>query len=82
LHRGGIYNHFQSKDELALQAFDFAIACVTQQTKAAVRTKHHAIKRLESHRILLAEGAISEQTVVPKRLARDAAQAPIKLKLH
>jgi TetR/AcrR family transcriptional regulator, transcriptional repressor for nem operon len=48
LQKGGIYNHFQSKDELALQAFDFAIARVTQHTKAAVRSKHHAIERLEA----------------------------------
>jgi AcrR family transcriptional regulator len=48
LQKGGIYNHFQSKDELALQAFDFAIACVSQHTLAAVRSKHHAIERLEA----------------------------------
>lgn len=48
LQKGGIYNHFQSKDELALQAFDFAIARVSQHTKAAVRSKHHAIERLEA----------------------------------
>lgn len=48
LQKGGIYNHFQSKDELALQAFDFAIARVTQHTKAAIRTQHHAIERLEA----------------------------------
>ncbi|MBD2451893.1 TetR/AcrR family transcriptional regulator [Nostoc sp. FACHB-152] len=48
LQKGGIYNHFQSKDELALQAFDFAIACVSQHTLAAVKSKHHAIERLEA----------------------------------
>jgi len=48
LQKGGIYNHFQSKDELALQAFDFAIARVSQHTRAAVRSKHHAIERLEA----------------------------------
>jgi AcrR family transcriptional regulator len=48
LHKGGIYNHFQSKDDLALQAFDFAIACVMQYTKTEVRTKHNAIERLEA----------------------------------
>jgi len=25
LQKGGIYNHFRSKDELALEAFDFAV---------------------------------------------------------
>ncbi|ALF53458.1 TetR family transcriptional regulator [Nostoc piscinale CENA21] len=48
LQKGGIYNHFSSKDELALQAFDFAIALVSQRTKAAIRSKHHAIERLEA----------------------------------
>ncbi|MBD2440412.1 TetR/AcrR family transcriptional regulator [Nostoc sp. FACHB-110] len=48
LHKGGIYNHFPSKDDLALQAFDFAIARVTQHTTAAIRSKHHAIERLEA----------------------------------
>ncbi|MCC5640175.1 TetR/AcrR family transcriptional regulator [Nostoc sp. CHAB 5844] len=48
LQKGGIYNHFPSKDELALQAFDFAIALVSQRTRAAVRSKHHAIERLQA----------------------------------
>lgn len=48
LQKGGIYNHFQSKDELALQAFDFAIASVSQHTRAALRSKHHAIERLQA----------------------------------
>ncbi|OUL35930.1 TetR family transcriptional regulator [Nostoc sp. T09] len=48
LQKGGIYNHFQSKDELALQAFDYAIACVSQHTRAALRSKHHAIERLQA----------------------------------
>ncbi|MBW4560147.1 MAG: TetR/AcrR family transcriptional regulator [Mojavia pulchra JT2-VF2] len=48
LQKGGIYNHFQSKDELALQAFDFAIACVSQHTRAALRSKRHALERLQA----------------------------------
>lgn len=28
LQKGKIYNHLQNKDDLALQAVDFAIACV------------------------------------------------------
>jgi AcrR family transcriptional regulator len=46
LQKGGIYNHFKNKDELALQAFDFAVACVSQHTKAVLRTKRHALERL------------------------------------
>jgi TetR/AcrR family transcriptional regulator, transcriptional repressor for nem operon len=48
LQKGGIYNHFQSKDELALEAFDYAIARVSQHTRAAVRSKHHALERLQA----------------------------------
>ncbi|BAY89595.1 MULTISPECIES: TetR/AcrR family transcriptional regulator [unclassified Tolypothrix] len=48
LQKGGIYNHFQSKDDLALQAFDYAIASVSQQTRAALRSKRHAIERLQA----------------------------------
>ncbi|YAF95951.1 MAG: TetR family transcriptional regulator C-terminal domain-containing protein [Nodularia sp. CChRGM 3473] len=48
LQKGGIYNHFQSKDELALQAFDFAIACVSKHYRAALRNKRHAVERLQA----------------------------------
>ncbi|WP_414527266.1 TetR/AcrR family transcriptional regulator [Nodularia chucula] len=48
LQKGGIYNHFQSKDELALQAFDYAIACVSQHYIAALRNQRHAIARLHA----------------------------------
>ncbi|WP_448265335.1 TetR family transcriptional regulator C-terminal domain-containing protein [Nostoc sp. DSM 114159] len=48
LQKGGIYNHFQSKDELALQAFDFAIARIKQHTRFALRSKHHAVERLQA----------------------------------
>jgi TetR/AcrR family transcriptional repressor of nem operon len=48
LQKGGIYNHFQSKDELALQAFEYAIACVSQRTRTALRSKRHAIERLKA----------------------------------
>lgn len=48
LQKGGIYNHFKSKDDLALQAFDYAIACVSQRTKTVLRSKRHAIERLQA----------------------------------
>ncbi|MFN6525399.1 TetR/AcrR family transcriptional regulator [Nostoc sp. ChiSLP03a] len=48
LQKGGIYNHFQSKDDLALQAFDFAIARIKQHTRFTLRSKHHAIERLQA----------------------------------
>jgi TetR/AcrR family transcriptional regulator, transcriptional repressor for nem operon len=46
LKKGGIYNHFESKDELALAAFDYAIATLTQRHRAVLRQHHHAVDRL------------------------------------
>ncbi|PHJ65451.1 TetR family transcriptional regulator [Nostoc linckia z18] len=48
LQKGGIYNHFQSKDDLALQAFEFAIARIQQHTRAALRNKRYATERLQA----------------------------------
>lgn len=48
LQKGGIYNHFQSKDDLALQAFDFAIARIKHHTRFALRSKRHAVERLQA----------------------------------
>lgn len=46
LKKGGIYNHFRSKDELALAAFDYAIAKVKRRYLSAMQGKRHAIARL------------------------------------
>lgn len=48
LKKGGIYNHFQSKDELALAAFDYAVDQVRQRYSAALRGKRHALERLQT----------------------------------
>lgn len=48
LQKGGIYNHFHSKDELALQAFDYAIACVSKNYRLALRNERHAVGRLKA----------------------------------
>jgi TetR/AcrR family transcriptional regulator, transcriptional repressor for nem operon len=48
LQKGGIYNHFQSKDDLALQAFDYAIAQIKQYYRIAWKSKRHAIERLQA----------------------------------
>jgi AcrR family transcriptional regulator len=48
LQKGGIYNHFKSKDELALEAFDYAIACGSRRTLMALKGKRHAIERLQA----------------------------------
>jgi AcrR family transcriptional regulator len=47
LKKGGIYNHFQSKDELALQAFDYAVDLIKQRYRGALQNKRHAVERLQ-----------------------------------
>ena len=46
LEKGGIYNHFASKEDLALQAFDYSIGLVRQRFAAALEGKRHAVDRL------------------------------------
>lgn len=46
LQKGGIYNHFRSKDELALEAFDFAVNRVQEEFMGALKGKRHAVDRL------------------------------------
>src|SRR6266581_5875549 len=46
LEKGGIYNHFASKEQLALEAFDYAVDLVSQRTRLALAGKVNAIDRL------------------------------------
>lgn len=46
LQKGGIYNHFESKDAIALAAFDYATATIAAAYMAAIRQHRHAIDRL------------------------------------
>lgn len=48
LQKGGIYNHFQSKQELALAAFDFASGQTSKRFLIAIKGKHNAIERLQA----------------------------------
>ncbi|NJK66733.1 MAG: TetR/AcrR family transcriptional regulator [Microcoleus sp. CSU_2_2] len=48
LQKGGIYNHFKSKDELALQAFDFAVEDMRKQYLTVLKGKHSAVDRLKA----------------------------------
>src|SRR5436190_7989125 len=48
LEKGGIYNHFTSKDDLALQAFDYAMDLVREQYAAAIKGKFDAVDRLNA----------------------------------
>lgn len=46
LEKGGIYNHFGSKEQLALEAFDYSIELVNQRLRAAVRSNPNTLDRL------------------------------------
>ena len=48
LKKGGIYNHFKSKDELALAAFDYAESVLVERVWSVVKTKRNAIDRLNA----------------------------------
>jgi TetR/AcrR family transcriptional regulator, transcriptional repressor for nem operon len=48
LKKGGIYNHFSSKDELALEALNFAIQCIQQQYVGVLKGKRKAVDRLQA----------------------------------
>ena len=48
LKKGGIYNHFKSKDDLAIQAFDYAASLVQKQVLDAVRQEKHSVKKLQA----------------------------------
>jgi TetR/AcrR family transcriptional regulator, transcriptional repressor for nem operon len=46
LQKGGIYRHFGSKEQLALEAFDFAVARMADRFREALEGKENAIDRL------------------------------------
>lgn len=48
LEKGGIYRHFDSKDQLALAAFEHALELVNGRYLAAIRSSRHAVDRLTS----------------------------------
>jgi TetR/AcrR family transcriptional regulator, transcriptional repressor for nem operon len=46
LEKGGIYNHFASKEELALEAFDYATALMRERSSSALEGREGALERL------------------------------------
>lgn len=46
LEKGGIYNHFGSKEEIALHAFDHAVEVISRRFEEALAGKKHAADRL------------------------------------
>lgn len=48
LQKGGIYRHFESKEALALEAFDFAVRRMSQRVAEALEGKENAVDRLRA----------------------------------
>lgn len=48
LRKGGLYNHFSSKDDLFLAAFDYAVEQVTREYRQALRQERQALKRMDA----------------------------------
>lgn len=46
LQKGGIYNHFSSKEEIAIAAFDYAFGLVQQRYRQVLRASPSSINRL------------------------------------
>jgi AcrR family transcriptional regulator len=46
LEKGGIYNHFKSKEQLALEAFDYALDVLSRRMRQGLAGKKHAVDRL------------------------------------
>jgi TetR/AcrR family transcriptional regulator, transcriptional repressor for nem operon len=46
MEKGGIYNHFGSKEELALEAFDYAASIMRGRFEDALRDREGALERL------------------------------------
>lgn len=63
LEKGGIYNHFSSKEQLALESFDYAYALIAQRVRDALEGKRHAVERL--HALISVFVSIVEDPAVP-----------------
>ncbi len=48
LKKGGIYNHFQTKEEISVEAFDFAVSEINNAVYAATREKQSAEAKLKT----------------------------------
>lgn len=46
IEKGGLYNHFPSKEALALESFDYAVELIAQRLEAALEGKQSALDRL------------------------------------
>lgn len=48
LRKGGLYNHFASKEALAVESFDYAVSCITARFEAALASAPDAASRLHA----------------------------------
>jgi AcrR family transcriptional regulator len=55
LKKGGIYNHFGSKDELALEAFEYAASCSSRRFAERIAGKTSAVDKLLAQAEVFAE---------------------------
>ena len=63
LQKGGIYRHFESKEALALEAFDYAVAVMGRRFAEALEGKRDAVERLDA--IIGVFAALHEDPPVP-----------------
>lgn len=63
LEKGGIYNHFSSKEQLALEAFDYAYSLIKRRVKIALTGKFDAFERLVAL-VEVFEGIVEDPPVV------------------
>ncbi len=55
IQRGGIYNHFASKEALALESFEYTVAVLAQRLQQGVRCQPPGLKRLKAIATTFAE---------------------------
>ncbi|MBE9030082.1 TetR/AcrR family transcriptional regulator [filamentous cyanobacterium LEGE 11480] len=48
LKKGGIYNHFSSKEALAIAAFDYAVSLYQQRYRHVLREQRHSVDRIKA----------------------------------
>jgi TetR/AcrR family transcriptional regulator, transcriptional repressor for nem operon len=48
LEKGGIYNHFASKEQLSLEAFDYAVGLIETRFEALLEGRKHSLERLKA----------------------------------
>jgi TetR/AcrR family transcriptional repressor of nem operon len=63
LQKGGIYRHFESKEQLALESFDYAVRIMGRRFADALEGKAHALDRL--HAIISVFSQIPANPPVP-----------------